>query len=99
MIEKNESYVSAEEKKHRWMYENLPRWVNCIYAFTKGYFWLPCDCGRYFGGHEWFHGSDVYDGHGSGHGVCPECGKDQARLKTRSAKGMERDEIKVYEIH
>jgi hypothetical protein len=80
-----------EEKQRRWMYENLPRWMNRLYAFLNGYFWLPCECGRYFGGHEWFHDNDVYDGGGSGHGVCPECGKDQARLKARSANAMKRD--------
>lgn len=30
------------------------RWLNKIYAWFFGYFWLPCPiCGKYFGGHEW----------------------------------------------
>jgi hypothetical protein len=29
------------------------RFLNQIYAFVLGYFWLPCPvCGNYFGGHE-----------------------------------------------
>ena len=32
----------------------LPRIVHRFYAWTLGYFWIPCPlCGRYFGGHEW----------------------------------------------
>lgn len=31
-----------------------PRFLNQLWAFIAGYFWLPCPlCGRYFGGHEW----------------------------------------------
>lgn len=44
-----------------------PRWINMIYAFICGYFWLPCHkCGNHFGGHEWF-------GSSGNTGVCPEC--------------------------
>lgn len=31
----------------------MPRWVHRIWAFVRGYYWLPCPrCGRMFGGHE-----------------------------------------------
>jgi C4-type Zn-finger protein len=31
----------------------LFRFFNRLYAFTHGYFWLPCPiCGEEFGGHE-----------------------------------------------
>ena len=43
-----------------------PRWLNAIYAFLNSYFWLPCSCGKKFGGHE------SYEDRG-GWGVCPEC--------------------------
>ena len=29
------------------------RWLNRLYAYVRGYFWLPCPiCGENFGGHE-----------------------------------------------
>lgn len=31
-----------------------PRFLQRLYAWLHGWFWLPCPvCGRKFGGHEW----------------------------------------------
>ncbi len=61
-----------------------PRFINKLYAWVMGYFWLPCPvCGNNFGGHEW---REPYEGlmdspfHGKG--VCPKCG-DRARELNR----------------
>lgn len=52
------------------------RLYNHLYALFNRYFWLPCPlCGKYFGGHEWKSGNDIYHGNGSGEGVCPDCGE------------------------
>lgn len=33
--------------------EDAPRWVHRVYAFVRGFYWLPCPgCGNYMGGHE-----------------------------------------------
>jgi hypothetical protein len=58
----------------------LPRWVHEWWAFTGGYFWLPCPlCGREMGGHEWrevqgkvFSIPDEKDPC-TFHGICPVC--------------------------
>lgn len=73
---------------HFWLSKNAPRWVNKLYANLNGYFWLPCDCGRYFGGHEWFSGNTVMDDEHGGHGICPKCGekKKQISLKELTVK-------------
>ena len=65
--------------------------MNCIYAFFMRYFWLPCECGRYYGGHEWFSENSVYDGAGGGHGVCPRCGENQTALRERSDLALKHD--------
>lgn len=42
----------------------LPRWVHRLYAWTSGYFWLPCPiCGEMFGGHEAGQASIKSNGH------------------------------------
>lgn len=57
----------------------LPRWVHQAYAFTVGYFWLPCPlCGRATGGHEWRQAGGKKDSIPTGkpgisHGICPVC--------------------------
>ena len=58
-----------------------PRFIQWIYAFIHGYFWLPCPiCGENFGGHEWAH--DLHTGEWlglypkmptGGMAVCPDC--------------------------
>ena len=54
------------------------RWLNCLYAFVWGYFWLPCPlCGRKFGGHE--RGGSLYCGYGTSVGVCPDCSDEAKR--------------------
>ena len=50
-----------------------PRFINHIFAYLLGYFWLPCPiCGRNFGGHEW--SNTLLSSTGHGKGVCPKCG-------------------------
>ena len=67
-----------------------PRFIQWIYAFIHGYFWLPCPiCGESFGGHEWAH--DIYTGGGAIHpnmpsggtGVCPDCVEKAKKTKYR----------------
>lgn len=57
-----------------------PRWLNWIYAMLNGYFWLPCECGKYFGGHEWY-------GSHEDHGVCPTCTMETFNLTGKLNKG------------
>ncbi len=52
---------------------NAPRWVHRLYAFTHGYYWVPCPmCGKHFGGHE-EHGSLFYGLARGGESVCRNC--------------------------
>lgn len=49
-----------------------PRFLNKIWAFIFGYFWLPCPlCGNKFGGHECWESLMV--SYSEGVGVCPKC--------------------------
>ena len=48
------------------------RFLNWLYAFIFGYFWLPCPlCGKNFGGHE-SHGM-LMTSYGGGVCVCYNC--------------------------
>lgn len=39
--------------REQWVSKHLPRWVNHLYTFVVGYFWMRCpECQEYFGGHE-----------------------------------------------
>ena len=50
-----------------------PRALHCLYAWTLGYFWLPCPvCGRYFGGHE-NGGGHLHLTPSLGKMTCPDC--------------------------
>ena len=70
----------TKEARRRW------RLVNHLYAFTFGYFWLPCPlCGEYFGGHEWEAGAgeSIPTSIGRGEGVCyKEACRIEARRRT-----------------
>ena len=59
-----------------------PRFIQCMYAFIHGYFWLPCPlCGEKFGGHEWAKSLDsIYTGGNRGVGVCSDCGEEAKRI-------------------
>ena len=69
------SVSKSDLQRDRWVSEHLPRWMNQVYAFVMGYFWLTCGgCGRYFGGHERSHASgSIYKGGGRYEVVCPRC--------------------------
>ncbi len=65
-----------DEEYHRKVSREMSRDWNRDYAHRHGYFWLPCPiCGKYFGGHEWFHGNTVWVDEIHGEGVCPKCGE------------------------
>lgn len=53
------------------------RFLNRVYAWFHGYFWLPCHvCGQHYGGHEWE--IDRYMGQFdsiNSRGICPDCGQ------------------------
>lgn len=52
-------------KNHRLPFH--PRFINAIYAFFCGYFWLPCDiCGKKYGGHETYGSKECTT-------ICPRC--------------------------
>jgi len=68
------------EKEKLWINRGqYPRWLHALYAFTHGFWWLPCRlCGLPYGGHE--PGDEmVMTSLGGGYSVCPNCG-DKARL-------------------
>ena len=53
--------------------KKYPRWINYLYAYIFGYYWLPCPlCGKNYGGHESF-GGGIYLGNGEGKMVCSKC--------------------------
>lgn len=55
----------------------LPRWLHRLYAWARGYFWIPCPkCGRMFGGHEAREGHTTY----AGKTTCPDCPRPLVRL-------------------
>ena len=59
----------------------LPRFIHCILAHGRGYFWLPCPiCGRKFGGHEY---NSIYlkVGPNTGKSICrdPACAVEARR--------------------
>lgn len=61
---------SARPPKSRW------RWVQQVYAFFHGYFWMPCPlCGDFFGGHEWSNrdGVEILGEIGVRQGICDRC--------------------------
>lgn len=63
------------------------RWLNKLYAYFYGYFWLPCElCGKTYGGHE-LHGS-LYVANGRGHSVCFDC-RECARVLTAKNHKLE----------
>ena len=46
------------------------RWAHRLWAFLRGYFWIPCPvCGRDFGGHE-ASGAALWKSPGCGRVVC-----------------------------
>ena len=50
-----------------------PRWINRLYAWVAGYFWIPCPrCGLPFGGHE-SGGTDHVYGSSTGWMTCWRC--------------------------
>jgi ribosomal protein S19 len=55
----------------------LFRFLNRLYAFTHGYFWLPCPiCGEEFGGHEVTGSVPLYHEDSSFYRcrlICPSC--------------------------
>lgn len=58
-----------------------PRFIQRIYAWLHGYFWLPCPiCGEKFGGHEW--ADSLMTSWCSGEGVCPDC-TDEANRRNK----------------
>jgi hypothetical protein len=67
-----------------------PRWVNRIYAWLFGYFWLPCPiCRRYFGGHEWGPSALIVADDRPMQGVCELCANEADRRNAdwRSTRG------------
>lgn len=61
------------------MKKKRPRFIQRLYAFIHGYYWLPCPiCRENYGGHESAH--DIYTGEDAvypnapsgGIGVCPD---------------------------
>lgn len=60
----------------------LPCWLHKWYAGFCGYFWVPCVlCGREWGGHEWRDDAvSLYEGDGTGRGVCPRCSEYVAEI-------------------
>lgn len=56
-----------------------PRFINKMFAYLLGYFWLPCPlCGEDFGGHEWR--VSLMRSTGEGKGVCPKCSERAGQI-------------------
>lgn len=54
------------------------RWLHKIWAYLRGYFWLPCPmCGKMFGGHEI--GGHLMENWTDGQGVCRHCATEAER--------------------
>ena len=62
------------------------RFLHKLYAWTFGYFWLPCPlCGEMFGGHEWEVPEAVlWRGENAGAGVCKNC-IERASIENKKA--------------
>ena len=71
-ITKKKSATKSIRMKHRFL--------NQIYAFAWGYFWIPCPvCGKMFGGHEHADGclhTIPSDEPHIGYVICPDCARD-----------------------
>lgn len=58
-----------------------PRLLNRIYAWIRGYFWIPCPiCKRGFGEHEWLPGNELWLTDRDSVAVCPRCADEARRL-------------------
>ncbi len=56
-----------------------PRLVHRVYAWVRGYFWIPCPiCKRGFGEHEWLPGNELWLTARDSVAVCPDCGPQAA---------------------
>jgi len=52
-----------------------PRLMNRLYAWLRGYSWIPCPiCKRGFGEHEWFPDNELWLTERDSVAVCPRCG-------------------------
>lgn len=57
-----------------------PRFLNRVYAWIRGYFWIPCPiCKRGFGEHEWIQGNELWLTDRDSVAVCPRCAEEAAR--------------------
>ena len=68
----------------------IPRWAHHAYAWTLGYFWIPCPrCGKEFGGHEHvFRDEELWQepwepGHWGRYKIlCPACTRAGHRMRS-----------------
>ena len=52
-----------------------------VYAWVRGYFWIPCPiCKRGFGEHEWLDGNELWLTERDSVAVCPRCGAEAGRI-------------------
>lgn len=57
-----------------------PRFLHRLYAFLRGYTWIPCPiCKKGFGGHEWQPGNELWITERDSVAVCPRCGEEAKR--------------------
>lgn len=51
-----------------------PRFLNRVWAWLRGYFWVPCPiCKKSFGEHEWLPGNELWLTDRDAVAVCPSC--------------------------
>jgi len=62
-----------------------PRLLHRIWAFLRGYSWIPCPiCKRPFGGHEWQDGAELWITERDSVAVCPNCVEEARKANEES---------------
>jgi hypothetical protein len=58
-----------------------PRFLHRLWAFARGYSWIPCPvCKRRFGTHEWAVGNELWITERDSVAVCPRCAAEAGRI-------------------